>query len=83
MAQLTWKRDRPGRQVSTCGRYAVEVDGLPRVKDVYYEDDNVCGGEWASVDQTRNADGDNIDWHPTMKEAKAECQRHADRQETR
>lgn len=86
MSKLTWKRDVPGRQVSTCGRYAVASDGY--TPGYFMDERDIAngvkptadlsmgrGGEWAAV--TVHND-DNLDWFDTMKEAKAECQRHAD-----
>jgi hypothetical protein len=78
---LTWKRDGRGRQVSTDGRYAVEVDGYERSQsvgaDAHYE--GFIGGEWAAI---WVATEDNLDWFATMREAKAACQRDADRRDT-
>ena len=78
---LTWKRDRPGRQVTTCGRYAVESDGYtPGAIGFMHAGDFIrCGdgGEWAAIDLSRP--DDNLDWFPTMREAKAHAQQHADR----
>jgi hypothetical protein len=75
---LTWKRDGRGRQVSTDGRYAVEVDGYERSQsvgaDAHYE--GFIGGEWAAI---WVATEENLDWFATMREAKAECERDAAR----
>lgn len=77
MSTLTWKRDKPGRQVTTDGRYAVESDGYDPIQtvgaDAHYE--GFQGGEWAAI---LVASDENMDWFPTMREAKEECQRHAD-----
>jgi hypothetical protein len=82
---LTWKRVEPGYQVSTDGRYAVRADGYKPGQHVgasrdynrhtgegHYE--GFVGGEWAAV---LVATDDNLDWCPTMREAKAVCERHA------
>lgn len=73
---LTWKRDGAGRQVSTCGRYAVMHDGFS-ARNPFGGDENygVRGNEWAAVLVARD---DNLDWFDTMREAKAECERHAE-----
>lgn len=88
MAPLTWRRDGRGRQVSTDGNYAVVADGYERGQHVGAQGDwrrgdpgsyeGFVGGEWAAVHDPDGRD-DNLDWFPTMREAKAECQRHADR----
>lgn len=78
---MTWKRDGAGRQVSTDGRYAVESDGYGFISQADRDGDGVSagvtGGEWAAIDMNRPSE--NMDWFPTMREAKAECQRVADR----
>lgn len=77
---LKWHRDRPGRQVSTDGRFAVESDGLPPISQRDREgsgmEAGITGGEWAAI---LIATDDNLDWFPTMREAKAACQDYADR----
>lgn len=81
MSKLTWKRDRPGRQVTVCGRYAVESDGYGYVSEAEREGSGVMagitGGEWVWIDMSRPRV--NNDWSPTMREAKEYAQRHADR----
>jgi hypothetical protein len=88
---LKWKRDGRGRMVSTDGRYAVQADGYSRIQSVSASDDwdpkrkigqyeGFPGGEWAAIDMSRP--DDNLDWFPTMREAKAECERHARRMVT-
>lgn len=77
---LTWKRDKPGRQVTTDGRYAVQADGYPPNQHIANElnttgYEGFTGGEWAAI---LTATDDNLDWFPTMREAKAKCQAHAD-----
>jgi hypothetical protein len=89
MSQLTWKRDGRGRQVTACGRYAVEVDGytpglmmdpldLKNGIRPCQEHAMGDGGEWAAITTNNN---ENLDWFPTARQAKAECQAHADRDE--
>lgn len=75
--ELRWKRDGVGRQVSLCGRYAVQSDGYG-VRNPFggTEDYGVRGGEWAAILVESN---ENLNWFDTMKEAKAECQRHANK----
>jgi len=86
-APIRWRRDGRGRQVSACGRYAVEVDGYERSQSVGASSDfnyrtgegqyeGFIGGEWGAIVV---ADDENIDWFATAREAKAACQAHADR----
>jgi hypothetical protein len=75
--KMTWKRDGRGRQVSTDGRYAVQVDGWKPTSQADQDNMGVVGGEWAAVDMSRP--NDNMDWFPTMRDAKDACQRDADR----
>lgn len=78
MSNLIWHRDGPGRRVSACGRYAVAADGYEKSNSVCAEEgtgyEGFKGGEWAAV---LVATDDNLDWFDTMREAKAECERHA------
>lgn len=86
MTQLTWTRAGRGKQVSTDGRYAVIHDGYETGQHVGAVGDwrngapgsyeGFVGGEWAAVFDPDGRD-DNLDWFSTMREAKAECQRHA------
>lgn len=79
---ITWKRDGQGRQISTDGRWAVQSDGYVFVSQADRDGSGISagitGGEWAAID---TATDDNMDWFPTMREAKAACQREADRRE--
>ena len=79
MAALTWRRERPGRQVSTDGCWAVESDGYERGPIGFMDRGEFVktgdGGEWAVIDM-RQPDV-NVDWRPTMREAKVECERLA------
>jgi hypothetical protein len=87
---LKWKRVKPGLQVSTCGRYSVACDGYESSqsagRDPGYDRHNpgthnlyegFVGGEWAAV---TNYNDENLDWFPTMREAKECCERHLARQ---
>ena len=79
MSKLTWKRDGRGRQVSTDGNWAVESDGYGYISQADREGSGVAagvtGGEWAAIDLTRDKPrGLNMDWFPTMREAKAYCE---------
>jgi hypothetical protein len=87
---LKWKRVQPGLQVSTCGRYAVVCDGYERSqsagRDPGYDRHNpgthnlyegFVGGEWAAV---LTKTDENMDWKPTMREAKEVCESHAVRE---
>lgn len=73
---LTWKRDGPGRQVSTDGRFAVQSDGYTPGYLRDERDGSILGdgGEWAAILIETD---ENLDWFPTMREAKAECERRA------
>lgn len=79
--KLVWKRVRVGRQESTCGRYAVEIDGLPRGNNYDVGQFVTVGGQWGAISREfeHAGVGDVLEWYPTMKEAKAHCQHHADR----
>jgi len=74
---MTWKRDRPGRQVTTDGAFAVESDGYTKTGTGFTDATGEwikCGdgGEWAAIDMTRP--DENMDWFSTMADAKAFCQ---------
>jgi hypothetical protein len=68
--------------------YAVQSDGYSPSKsigaDANYE--GFIGGEWAAIryrDEAEAArqDGDNLDWFPTMREARAYVERRVTREE--
>ena len=78
---LKFKRDRPGRRISTCGRFAVESDGMAPVSQADRDGSGVMagvtGGEWCFVPMTAEAAAacnghvdEPRDWFPTMREAK-------------
>lgn len=82
-ADIQWTRDRPGRQVSKCGRFAVESDGLPVISERDREGSGISagitGGEWTlivldpAIAEKLNCVyvDEPTDWYPTMKAAKA------------
>lgn len=76
MSNLIWHRDGRGRQISECGRFAVESDGYTPgyVRDE--RDGSILGdgGEWAAIDLRTD---ENLDWFPTAREAKRFCEARA------
>jgi hypothetical protein len=84
---MKFNRIARGHQATPDGRYAVVIDGYSPIKSAGAEGDyeGFQGGEWAAIfdpngelRDDHNA-GQNLDWYPTAREAKAACQRHADR----
>jgi hypothetical protein len=83
MAQLTFNRIRPGWQATPDGRFAVisEVvfaggdDGKWVTSDTEWA---ACFDRNGKLRESNNA-GENLDWFPTAREAKAYLQSQADR----
>ena len=75
---LKWKRDGRGRQISTDGRFACQHDGYDAIKSVGAEEgtgyEGFQGGEWAAILIETD---DNLDWYPTLREAKERCEDYA------
>lgn len=64
--------------------YAVQSDGMERIQSVGREEntgyEGFQGGEWATIKYKDEADrdrcgGDNLDWYPTMREARDYAER--------
>lgn len=88
---LTWQKVEAGRYVTPDARYAVEVDGYapsqsagadtnynPHGPNLGGHYEGFVGGEWAAV-LDPNGSNQNLDWFPTMREARAHCEEHARR----
>jgi hypothetical protein len=75
---LKWKRERPGRQISTDGRFACESDGYTKGSIGFYDRGEWIkagdGGEWAAILIETD---ENLDWYPTLREAKERCEDYA------
>ena len=87
---MKFNKVEAGHYATEDGRYAVMVDGYEPGKHVGAEGDwkhgsgyeGFVGGEWAAV-YYKNGDGpdghdENLDWFPTMREAKAYAESHAE-----
>lgn len=81
---MTWTKVERGFYRLDGTRFAVRSDGYDKSNSIGAEEstgyEGFVGGEWAVVrysdyDLAHDGDGDNMDWWPTMREARADAER--------